>query len=559
MKPTHYKSWQHPLFLKLQHLKLALGHVREAKRKMNRTLAGVLLMITMMMMGNEVFAQIHMPLFVGSDESYVFVYLGSPPQEVLVLVDSGSATLAVPVPDTSCSCVKAPECVVPCATPTSASPASNCSPAVGKFNQNQCSCSALPCSGPSQNLCFPTCTAPLNSNNLADNSCVYGSYNKVRSSTSSLYIVTNGTCCTGLTSCGGEVTYGDNSGFQGTWVRDKLTFGSSSVSVPFVEITTVQTGLAYFQEAPAAGILGIGYDVLNSFIAPTLSAMYSCITPSCASYVPAAPSTFLAGAGLPNIISLCFNQLQSGSGVGVAVFGGEYPGVQYQYFAIISDSYYVIDVTALRIGTSTYTAAAQLNAGQAIVDTGNGGFLSLPGPVYTYMCNTAAPAQTCQTDNDCSIMISIRLYNSAASATNPLFGSGVCGSNKRCACSNGVRSASQLVLGYLSLQGGIVVFDRVNNRLGFGTGTCNPACSLFQSQLSCQSVTYCMWQGSACVAAQAPPAASESSSSFNAPAFVTAFPIMLGLLTAASFVVYHCYHHRPEPLPTVSYTRMDEL
>ena len=335
------------------------------------------------------------PLYVAADESYIFVSLGTPPQEVMVLMDSGSSTLAVPVPWGSCSCIAAPACVPMCLDNSSSSPPANCSPPVGSGGRSACSCSSQPCFGQLGNKCFPECAFPLNSSNITGSPCIYGSYSPTNpySRTASNFSL-GGTCCP-TPPCGDEVTYGDNSGFEGLWVKDVWTIGSLGGYVPFVSITTVQNGLAYFQEAPAGGILGLAYDSINSEQYATLDSYYSCSTTPCSSAVPSAVTSWFQNVSLPNIVTLCFNTANTSgmnattitsSGIGTATFGEVPTGIPFQYAAIVDQSYYVVNVTHLTLGAAVYRDAAALNTGQAIVDTGNGGLLTLPTGAASAVC-----------------------------------------------------------------------------------------------------------------------------------------------------------------------------
>ena len=304
----------------------------------------------------------------------------------------------------------------------------------------------------------------------------------------------DGNCCSQVP-CTMPVTYGDNSGFQGNWVEDYWFIGSKhNASVPFVSINITQTGSSsYFEEPPAAGIVGLAYDVLNSVQDPTLADLYSCADLSCNATVPSAVTKWLELNKLPNIITLCYN---SPNDLGTATFGGVPSGVVVSYAAIIETSYYVVNVTELKFGSFAYHDNSNLNANSAILDTGTSASLNLPQNVYNSVCNSSTPP-ACSTDDDCIMTVVLEGYNGGAPVSVSIPSAASCLSST-CVCNETVAASNQLMIAYQVLSTYTLVLDRENNRVGFAISECQPSCDLFVSALTCQSTTYCVWQGGLC-------------------------------------------------------------
>lgn len=139
------------------------------------------------------------------------VAIGTPPQVVLVLVDTGSSTLGVP----------------------------------GQ-----------------QSGGLPECDGDMEA--YATGKCVVGGYTPNKSSTVVFWSPSTPGCNTpanfsGMDSeaCGFDVHYGDKSGMSGPIVNDTVSLGNLSATVSFGSIYVLDYGDAGFQEPPAAGIMGL--------------------------------------------------------------------------------------------------------------------------------------------------------------------------------------------------------------------------------------------------------------------------------------------------------------
>jgi hypothetical protein len=364
-----------------------------------------------------------------TDGIWINVGVGSPPQAVAVLFDTGSSTLAVP-----------PTTVSKCQT-----------------------CAAL-----GGNCQFPACGA---SASYSDSSCVFGAYNPAKSTTSNFLSSSAASCGSGD---GGEycpvaVAYGSgdggsncNQGYVGNVVNDKLQIGLLSATVSLVSITTIQSG---FQEAPAAGIMGVAFSSLNS--------LYGNMDGSGGQTMePDSFGTLLTTSGLANEFALCMGTATKPGHISLGGTEQAYYQGEFVTQPIVGDGgYYGIQVDYIQVAgqsLGSMTNSAQRAAfgsagseGNIIIDSGTPE-LVLPQAIYNAMTGSAS----CSQSSDCTVEITF-----ASGVAISAEGLMTCESGT-CQPTNWISGGySGTILGYAVLRNYYTKFDRANMMFGFAEPT----------------------------------------------------------------------------------------
>mmetsp|Transcript_5057 Transcript_5057/g.15395 ORF Transcript_5057/g.15395 Transcript_5057/m.15395 type:complete len:506 (+) Transcript_5057:21-1538(+) len=377
---------------------------------------------------------------------YVDVQIGTPPQAVTVLFDSGSSTLGVASDSTSGA--------------------------------------------------FAECTSATYPNN-----CGVGSYNPSESSTANYVSPTSSTCNTptdvdGTRRCGFAVEYGSGCcGMEGALLRDTLRIGSLSTTVTVGAISQVQDG---FQEPPANGIMGVSSSKANCNKA-SFSAWQQYSSPStCAED---AMQELLESNGFTDRFGVC-----PGVGApGVLSLGGAnsdfYTGAIHKT-AVLPDvsggMYYSVDLTGFGVGGSTVcTGSACVGATAAIVDTGTA-ITQINSGALQAMRGTS---HSCSSDSDCLVDFQ---FGGSSPMCIQAKGLMTCQSGTCQVDSNMVNEGQgQTIIGYSALQYLYLEFDRSALTVGFAErdGECSVACSAYLSPFGCAAAD-CSWDGSTCSGGQ---------------------------------------------------------
>jgi len=206
-------------------------------------------------------------------------------------------------------------------------------------------------------------------------------YNASASFTSMNVPCTNVTCaCTRFGQCMVEVRYGDGSGALGWLMHDVVSISSLEVSAYF---GSMYTEIGHFSSSTSDGILGMAYKSLSHG-------------------VPTFMDRLVETHKLDNLFSMCL-----GDEDGALVIGGiekKYYTGDLVYTPIINETYYVVNLTSINIGTQRISTLAQ--AGKVVVDSGTTGIV-VPTAIYShiksglssYCYGTNPPAILCGIDN----------------------------------------------------------------------------------------------------------------------------------------------------------------
>eukprot|EP00038_Savillea_parva_P002046 m.110137 g.110137 ORF g.110137 m.110137 type:complete len:508 (+) comp10707_c2_seq1:251-1774(+) len=435
--------------------------------------------------------------------AYAMMQVGTPPQTIAVLMDTGSATLAM-----SGSLSTGPG-KLPACTSDADYKKGGCS--IGSYTESSSQSSAIvPASG------------PINVDGLPS-----GTFTSVRGKPST---VTNNTCGTptGAT-CGGAEAYGsatDNTGYQGDWIVDTITFANLSAPVPFVSMQEV---LYEMEEAPVAGIFGVGNkraDCLHGTIKTVVSGSpdTTCVTN---------PMRLLLQHNGFERDAFAFCLSEPGK-TGVLSLGGPNPNyysgdINWVNLTTADQSdYYTVNFTAMYVGGQTACASLEACSGPpqeakspsgAIVDTGTPN-LALASEAYLGLVHIVSGTQ-CASDADCLLEMQLEgpepvcVQPSGFFQCNP--------SNHRCELTNTALGAdliaqeSTTTFGYAFLKEVYTIFDRGTTasvlsdmspgRIGLAnrSGDCATPCSSFLSQYPCEVSAKCTWTaGTGCSGTQDP-------------------------------------------------------
>ena len=476
----------------------------------------LLLLTLLLLLSQPVNAQqlVQVPLFMyqtqsGVYESFVFMGLGTPPQHTLMILDSGSQNIAVPMPGNNCECV---DCVVENVTYPSC--------------LRQCGV-------------IPTTPLPIDASQsfpplLSSNPCVYGEYNMSLSSTSSALseaqsspecplvsfpgpgpasgegatgagATTGGAGAGGgsggnFSYCGFSSCYGVGNavpvdGVEGLAMTDVATLGTTAVAnVSFLLFTKAEQ---QFQEPPAAGIVGTWLQGGASVSSATC--IFNNNTNNATTSLPYGFASWLNSSFPANmqVFSLCYNQIAN---PGLAMFGGVNTSLLTNpvHYASVVD-YAVtgadnnINVSSLMVGNN-FTLSLSTN--QFLIDTGTQTSLYLANADYQTL---AAANISCQTQADCNVVITVPgvdvpFFNLSGNSANPMM---TCGSQNLCVVNTQTVSNGATIIGLAVLYNYLLIFNGSAQQIGFSKTTgCQAECSAFADILSCEAVPYCAWQAS---------------------------------------------------------------
>lgn len=370
-----------------------------------------------------------------TDGIWLNVGIGSPPQAVAVLFDTGSSTLAVP--------------------PTTVSKCQTCAELGG-------------------NCQFPACGAGAS---YSDGSCVFGAYNPAKSSTSDYLSSSAASCGSGD---GGEycpvaVAYGNggggsncNQGYVGNVLSDTLQISSLSQTVTLVSITTIQSG---FQEAPAAGIMGVAFNSLNS--------LYGNMDGSGGQTTePDSFGTLLSNSGLSNEFALCMGTTTKPGHISLGGTESAYFTGDFVTQPMVTDGgYYGIQVDYINVAGQPLTGMANSaqrssfgsagSEGNIIIDSGTPE-LVLPQAIYNAMTGSAS----CSQSSDCTIEITMGCESTPCDGVTLTVPGLMTCESATCQPTNWISGGySGTILGYAVIRNYYTKFDRANHQFGFAEPT----------------------------------------------------------------------------------------
>eukprot|EP00041_Stephanoeca_diplocostata_P017271 m.344616 g.344616 ORF g.344616 m.344616 type:complete len:475 (+) comp20645_c0_seq22:3514-4938(+) len=368
---------------------------------------------------------------------YVNIGVGTPPQTVSVLLDSGSSTLGVAGPSTGGGA-------------------------------------------------YPLCTS---TGGYDDGTCVVGQYDPTSSSSAQALKGSTSPCKTpvdGDDFCGFAVEYGSGCcGMEGHLYNEVLTIGSLKATVSVGSITEVQEG---FQEPPANGIMGVSANAGNCNTADFAAWESGSNERTC---VPDAMATLLLNNGLDDFFGMC---LGNPNVPGVLSLGGPNPNFYTGDIAYTSitpgTDYYSVNLQG--VGINGNIMSSQVGQGPNIVDTGTA-ICQLNGPAYDALesANTK-----CSSDSDCMVTWSIEgICVNSYGLMQCQSGTCVIDTNELS------RGEEMTIIGYSAIKYFYMVFDRTAMRVGFasrvGAGVCAASCDAYTESFGCQKAG-CTWGGDSC-------------------------------------------------------------
>ncbi|GMI22143.1 hypothetical protein TeGR_g9189 [Tetraparma gracilis] len=381
----------------------------------------------------------------------VEIEIGSPPQSVALIFDTGSGVLTVPP--------------------------------INLVAENPSACEL--CDGNENGTCqYPQCPADslwsvngvrfvTKKTKLDD--CVRGGYSPA-ASTSVKFMASTDPACGAVSKetstnglCQVHVTYGGNDcrhGFYGDAAEDTVSMGgTSAVGVPLASITTIVD--VFQNQQQAAGILGANLknesELLNN-----PGQVNGCDDPRNCTTLPDPLGVFLANAGLRDSFSLCMGTLTM---PGALVLGGidpKYHSGEFMTADVESDGWEV-SVSEISVGSTRRLASSSW---AVLVDSGAPSMV-LPRIVYdTYFPEDGGI--DCTTDDDCVFVVDIE-----GGGDRPGFklegpgGLVTCGANGKCEPSKWLIASDGggFLIGHVILGSYYTHWDRENKTIGFAAAS----------------------------------------------------------------------------------------
>lgn len=385
------------------------------------------------------------------------VQIGTPPQAVRVLLDTGSSTLGVPGAQTSGSM---PECQ-----------------STGDWEAS-----------------------------YRGGSCAVGGYTPANSSTVVFWTpdtpgCNSSTMIPGMDTeaCGFLVAYADGSGMQGPIVNDTVKLGSMSADVSFGSVYVIKNGQAPFQEAPAAGIMGLAGE-LNNCLRGDPSTDKTCRPPAFASVLEAnghaqAFGMCLGDIGAPGVMTLGGGDPQFYSG---DVYNATLVmnGTRHNDGVNQNAGYYSFKY--LGVGINGHDSG--LPGGLGIVDTGDANSEITPAMADALNNISTIP---CETNADC--IVNVQMEGFCLSLVDILTCDGdTCGFQFTTSLNDTIGMQPGLdgvMLGYSSLRRLYPIFDYTGHSVGFANRSdvpCQVPCSSHVTLEGCSVSEGCTWSGDAC-------------------------------------------------------------
>jgi hypothetical protein len=281
-------------------------------------------------------------------------------------------------------------------------------------------------------------------------------------------------------------------GYVGNVVHDKLQIGLLSATVELVSITTIQSG---FQEAPAAGIMGVAFSSLNL--------LYGNMDGSGGqTMAPDSFGTLLTDSGLANEFALCMGTATkpghiSLGGTEQAYYQGEfvtqpivgdggYYGIQVDYIKVAGQS-----LSNMADGAQRREFGGAGDTGNIVIDSGTPE-LVLPQPIYNAMTGSAS----CEQSSDCTVEIILSCQHESncdtLGVTLSAPGLMTCESGT-CQPTNWISGGQSTILGYAVIRNYYTKFDRANMQFGFAEPT--SLCSSSEIPVKHSPVTHDNYDG----------------------------------------------------------------